>query len=57
MNIWGEYDKVVPRAGAQSVCMVVRKCKLLVVEDVGHIPQEETPEKIIPLLRDFLHAR
>jgi hypothetical protein len=29
----------------------------VVIPDAGHIPQEETPAKITPLLREFLDQR
>jgi pimeloyl-ACP methyl ester carboxylesterase len=54
LNLWGERDAVVKRAGAESVCKVLARCRLAVVADSGHVPQEETPEKIVPLLRAFL---
>jgi pimeloyl-ACP methyl ester carboxylesterase len=54
LNIWGERDVVVKRAGAESVCKALAPCRLVVVPDSGHVPQEETPAKIVPLLREFL---
>jgi pimeloyl-ACP methyl ester carboxylesterase len=57
LNLWGERDVVVKRPGAESVCKVLARCRLVVVADSGHVPQEETPEKIVPLLREFLDER
>jgi pimeloyl-ACP methyl ester carboxylesterase len=57
LNLWGEQDIVVKRAGAESVCKVLPRCRLVVIPDAGHIPQEETPAKITPLLREFLDQR
>jgi len=54
MNVWGQHDKVIPRAGAESVCKILPRCELITMEAVGHLPQEESPEKVIALLRDFL---
>jgi pimeloyl-ACP methyl ester carboxylesterase len=54
LNLWGEQDAVVKRAGAESVCEILPRCRLVVIPDAGHMPQEETPEQIIPLLREFL---
>lgn len=54
INIWGEHDVIIPRAAAESVCQLVPKCELVTIEGVGHMPQEESPEKVISLLRDFL---
>jgi len=54
INIWGEHDVIIPRAAAESVCQWVPRCELVTIEGVGHMPQEESPEKIVGLLRDFL---
>lgn len=54
LNIWGERDVVVKRPGAESVCKILPRCTLVAVADTGHVPQEETPGKIVPLLREFL---
>lgn len=54
MNIWGEHDEIIPRVAAESVCQLVPRCELVTIEGVGHMPQEESPKKVIDLLRDFL---
>ena len=54
LNIWGEQDVVVKRPGAESVCKILPRCRLAVIADSGHVPQEETPSKFVPLLRQFL---
>jgi pimeloyl-ACP methyl ester carboxylesterase len=54
LNLWGEKDIIIKRAGAESVCKALPQCRLVTIPDAGHVPQEETPAQIIPLLRDFL---
>jgi len=54
LNIWGEQDVIVKRPGAESVCKILPRCRLVAVADSGHIPQEEAPAKVIPLFREFL---
>jgi pimeloyl-ACP methyl ester carboxylesterase len=54
LNIWGGQDVVVKRPGADSVCKILPQCRMAVIADSGHVPQEETPSKFIPLLRQFL---
>ena len=54
INIWGEDDVIIPRAAAESVCQWVPRCELVTIEGVGHMPQEESPKKIVGLLRDFV---
>jgi pimeloyl-ACP methyl ester carboxylesterase len=54
MNIWGEHDLIIRRTAAESVCQLFRRCELVTIEGIGHIPQEESPEQVIRILRDFL---
>lgn len=54
LNLWGEQDVIIKRQGAESVCKILPQCRLVVIADSGHIPQEETPAKVVPLLREFL---
>jgi pimeloyl-ACP methyl ester carboxylesterase len=54
LNVWGEQDAVVTRAGAESVCEILPQCRLVVIPNAGHIPQEEAPLQVIPVLREFL---
>jgi pimeloyl-ACP methyl ester carboxylesterase len=54
LNIWGEHDVVVKRAGAESVCKILPQCRLAVVAGAGHVPQEETPAALVPLIQEFL---
>jgi pimeloyl-ACP methyl ester carboxylesterase len=54
LNIWGEQDVIVSRPGAESVCKILPRCRLVTIADSGHVPQEEAPEKVIPPLREFL---
>ncbi len=56
VNIYGEHDDIIPRKSAEDVCNLLPRCRLVIVEDVGHIPQEERPDKIIPLFKDLLGA-
>jgi pimeloyl-ACP methyl ester carboxylesterase len=54
LNIWGEQDVIIKRPGAESVCKILPQCRRAVIPDSGHIPHEETPAKVIPLLREFM---
>lgn len=54
LNVWGKQDIVVKRAGAESVCEILPRCRLVVIPNAGHIPQEETPLRAILVLREFL---
>lgn len=54
INIYGQHDEVVARESSGALCRLLPRCTLVTVEGVGHIPMEERPEKIVPLLRDFV---
>lgn len=56
INILGDQDEIVQRVSAESVCKLLSRCLLVTLEDVGHVPHEETPEKIVPILRDFMQT-
>ncbi|MGH7771712.1 MAG: alpha/beta fold hydrolase, partial [Candidatus Binatia bacterium] len=56
VNIWGERDEIIPRDSAEGVCKILPRCTFVTVDVVGHIPHEETPDKIVPLLRNFLYT-
>jgi len=56
LNIAGAHDEIIPKATAEEVCRLLPRCRLAVVEGVGHVPHEESPEKVIPLLRNFLRS-
>lgn len=54
LNILGEHDEVIPREIGEGTCRLLPRCTTAVVEGVGHIPHEEEPAKVIPLIRDFV---
>lgn len=56
INVWGKHDEVIPKAGAESVCRLLPKCALITLEDVGHVAQEEAPEKVVALIKEFLQS-
>ena len=56
INIWGEHDIAISKLSAESLCSLLPRCAFVTLEGVGHVPQEERPEKVIELLREFLRA-
>lgn len=54
LNIFGEHDEIINRSSAEEVCRLLVTCKFVTIEDVGHIPQEEAPGKLLALLRHYL---
>jgi pimeloyl-ACP methyl ester carboxylesterase len=56
LHIWGKRDRVIPRRSAESVCELLPKCELATIPDTGHVPQEESAEKVVELIRWFVEA-
>ena len=52
--IWGRQDKVIPLIIGEMLDRALPDSKLITIGHSGHIPQEETPEEVLPLVLDFL---
>jgi pimeloyl-ACP methyl ester carboxylesterase len=51
--IWGQEDKTVPIENSKRVLELVPRVQFHIIEDAGHIPHYERPEKVNPLLINF----
>jgi pimeloyl-ACP methyl ester carboxylesterase len=51
--VWGRHDLLVFQTGAERVLDAVEHARLEVIEDCGHCPQVECPERFCELLLDF----
>jgi pimeloyl-ACP methyl ester carboxylesterase len=51
--VWGRQDAMVFQTGADRVLAAVPQSELVVIEDCGHCPQLETPDRLVGLLLDF----
>ncbi len=51
--VWGEQDVMVFQTGAERVLDTVAGARLELIEDCGHCPQVEAPDRLIDLLLDF----
>ena len=56
LNILGEYDRIVPRSTAEALRNLLPQCSLEIIDGVGHVPQEESPETVVRLIRKFVLA-
>ncbi|MBI4529143.1 MAG: alpha/beta hydrolase [Deltaproteobacteria bacterium] len=54
LHVYGDRDIVILRKPAEEVCGLLSRCSFVTLKDVGHVPQEERPELVIPLLRERL---
>jgi pimeloyl-ACP methyl ester carboxylesterase len=52
--VWGERDRVVPLAQARDAVGRLRRGRLVVIPDCGHLPQIERPELFLEALGSFL---
>jgi pimeloyl-ACP methyl ester carboxylesterase len=53
--LWGEQDGMIPFANAQDYLRAMPQAKLVSLPGVGHLPQEEAPEKSLAVVREFLN--
>jgi pimeloyl-ACP methyl ester carboxylesterase len=54
--VWGRQDKVIPLKVGERLRQLLPNSTLEVLEQCGHIPQEEKPEETVALISKFLAA-
>ena len=54
--LWGAEDRVLHVSGAKILESVMPKAKVVIMEDVGHVPMIEKPEESAKLFLDFLNV-
>jgi pimeloyl-ACP methyl ester carboxylesterase len=54
--IWGRQDKIIPVMIGELLDAALPDSRLVIIERSGHVPQEETPGAVVPLVLDFLRA-
>jgi pimeloyl-ACP methyl ester carboxylesterase len=52
--IWGKQDRIVSPAIGITLNAMIERSRLLIIDDCGHIPQEERPEIALSAITDFL---
>jgi len=52
--IWGTLDQLIPLDNAYKFQRDLPLDSLAILEGVGHVPMEETPERVIPLVSRFI---
>ncbi|CAI5943080.1 unnamed protein product [Closterium sp. NIES-64] len=50
----GRQDKILPHWSARRVAAALRNAKLVILEECGHVPQEENPDVLLTAIADFL---
>lgn len=51
--IWGAEDEVIPVEAGRRIHEMIKGSQLRIYEKVGHVPQEETPEKVLQEMLKF----
>jgi pimeloyl-ACP methyl ester carboxylesterase len=52
--VWGREDRWVPVEHASRFAAAIPEARTAIIEECGHLPQEERPEEVIALLLAFL---
>lgn len=52
--VWGRHDEIVPPAAGRRLHGMLPDSELIVLDEVGHAPQEEQPRRFLPPLEAFL---
>jgi pimeloyl-ACP methyl ester carboxylesterase len=52
--IWGDQDFLIPLVNAFKFQRDLPNDTLVVLKGIGHVPMEESPAQVIPLLRNFI---
>lgn len=53
--IWGQQDKIVPIKIGEGLHRLLSNSKLHIEPNCGHLPHEEKPEVVVPLIHNFLN--
>ncbi len=54
LMLWGRHDAIVPLPIGERLHRAIATSRLVVVDDAGHLPHEETPERVSEELSRFL---
>ncbi|MBU0808770.1 MAG: alpha/beta hydrolase [Gammaproteobacteria bacterium] len=52
--IWGGRDELIPVVNAERFKRDIKGSRLVLFDELGHVPQEEDPERTVKVLMDFL---
>ena len=51
--IWGEADRMIPVEHGQAYAKAIPGARFHVIKEAGHLPQLETPDRLLAAVRDF----
>jgi pimeloyl-ACP methyl ester carboxylesterase len=55
--LWGAQDRLIPLDNAHQFARDIAGSKLVVFDDLGHVPQQEDPQRTVDALRTFLNIQ
>jgi pimeloyl-ACP methyl ester carboxylesterase len=55
--LWGTGDRILPLAQAHRLANDLPNARLVLLDDVGHTPQLEAPERVTEEILGFLEQR
>ena len=54
--LWGGRDRLIPPAAARRFAQDITGSRLVIIDDLGHVPQEEDPARSVAAFSGFLDA-
>ena len=54
--VWGEADRIADPEHGRAYAAAVPDARFVLLERTGHVPQLETPERLLDAIRDFVTA-
>jgi pimeloyl-ACP methyl ester carboxylesterase len=52
--LWGKADHMIPCSNAADYLRAIPDAKLVLLSDLGHVPQEKSPGESVQTLEQFL---
>jgi len=53
--LWGREDELNPLEAGRKFNALIRNSKLVVFDHCGHLPQEETPARVVEEITQFVN--
>ena len=54
--LWGGKDRLIPLDNAKQFAADIAGSKLVVFDDLGHVPHEEDPQRTVKAFKAFLNG-